>query len=127
MPAGKIRPGRPPQYDPSVCGVPAGGLRTPPRIYSFNPPPFRPPAGHPPSAAGGLPGLTVSRRDPPSLSRRHGLTEFTPPAARVVDLESKSGTRVNGPRVTTADLRTGDRVKAGATVLLVRLPAGEAD
>jgi serine/threonine-protein kinase len=83
--------------------------------------------GHTTFTIGRLPGLNVSLPDDPYLSRMHCLIEFNPPAARVVDLESKSGTRVNGTRVTKADLKTGDRVKAGATVLLIRLPAGAAD
>jgi hypothetical protein len=81
--------------------------------------------GHATFTIGRLPGLNVSLPADPYLSRLHCLIEFNPPAARVVDLNSKSGTRVNGVRVTAADLRTGDRVTAGLTVLRVRLPAGD--
>jgi serine/threonine-protein kinase len=79
--------------------------------------------GHSTFTIGRLPGLHVSLADDPYLSRLHCLIEFNPPAARLVDLESKSGTKVNGVRVARADLKTGDRVKAGGTTLLVRLPA----
>jgi serine/threonine-protein kinase len=79
--------------------------------------------GHSTFTLGRLPGLNVSLPDDPYLSRLHCLIEFNPPAARLVDLSSKSGTKVNGERVAQADLQTGDRVKAGGTTLLVRLPA----
>lgn len=79
--------------------------------------------GHTTFTIGRLAGLHVSLPKDPYLSRLHCLIEFNPPAARLVDLDSKSGTKVNGVRVTTHDLKTGDRVKAGGTTLLVRLPA----
>jgi serine/threonine-protein kinase len=81
--------------------------------------------GHATFTIGRLPGLSVSLPDDKYLSRLHCLIEFNPPAARVVDLNSKSGTRVNGVRVPRADLRTGDVVTAGVTALTVRLPAGD--
>jgi serine/threonine-protein kinase len=81
--------------------------------------------GHATFTIGRLPGLHVSLPADPYLSRLHCLIEFNPPAARVVDLDSKSGTKVNGTRVARAALKTGDWVKAGATVLLVRLPSDE--
>jgi len=78
--------------------------------------------GHSTFTIGRLAGLNVALPDDPYLSRLHCLIEFNPPTARLVDLESKSGTKVNGVRVGQVDLKTGDRVKAGATTLLVRLP-----
>ncbi|MBN9523277.1 protein kinase [bacterium] len=53
------------------------------------------------------------------LSRHHFLVEISPPQCRVVDLDSRNGTFVNGKRVTTADLIDGDVVKAGRTAFRV--------
>ena len=45
----------------------------------------------------------------------------------MTDLGSRGGTWVNGRRVDTADLLTGDVVKVGSTVLRVNRPAGRQD
>jgi hypothetical protein len=55
------------------------------------------------------------------FSRHHFLIEFNPPLCRLVDLRSRNRTYVNGQPVETADLRDGDTIKAGHTVLRVRL------
>ena len=54
--------------------------------------------GHSTFTIGRLAGLNVALPDDPYLSRLHCLIEFNPPTARLVDLESKSGTKVNGVR-----------------------------
>jgi serine/threonine-protein kinase len=55
------------------------------------------------------------------LSRRHFLLEINPPLCRLLDLESKSGTTVNGQKVSTADLNDGARIAAGGSTFLVRI------
>jgi serine/threonine-protein kinase len=55
------------------------------------------------------------------FSRLHFLVELNPPQCRLLDMGSHNGTFVNGARVAEADLRDGDRVKAGHTVLRVGL------
>ena len=76
--------------------------------------------------------------DDPTASRHHFLLEVNPPAARLRDLGSLNGTYVNGQkhggrdqRLTPqeaarspwpqVDLRDGDRIRVGATVLTVRI------
>ncbi len=58
------------------------------------------------------------------FSRHHCLLEITPPHCRLRDLGSTNGTYVNGLRVAEADLKSGDRIQGGETVLLVEV--GEA-
>jgi hypothetical protein len=57
----------------------------------------------------------------PYFSRVHFLVEINPPLCRLVDLNSRNGTLVNGKRVQRIDLRDGDRIQAGHTVMLVSL------
>src|SRR5438270_2114321 len=52
-----------------------------------------------------------------TLSRVHFLVEVNPPSCRLMDMASTNGVRVNGKKVHTADLRDGDRIQAGETVL----------
>src|SRR2546430_7217817 len=59
--------------------------------------------------------------DDPRLSRRHFLLEINPPLCRLLDLESRSGTTVNGQKVATADLADGDRIEAGGSAFQVRI------
>jgi serine/threonine-protein kinase len=59
--------------------------------------------------------------DDPHLSRRHFLLEINPPLCRLIDLESRSGTTVNGIKVETVDLKDGDRVEAGASAFRVQI------
>src|SRR5262245_59792050 len=59
------------------------------------------------------------------FSRHHFMVEVNPPACRLMDMASRNGTFVNGKRVTTVDLRDGDRVKGGHTVLTVALQPEE--
>jgi serine/threonine-protein kinase len=51
------------------------------------------------------------------VSRRHFLIEVIPPLCRIHDLRSRNGTFVNGVSVETADLKHGDEIKAGHTVM----------
>jgi serine/threonine-protein kinase len=55
------------------------------------------------------------------FSRMHFLVEINPPLVRVTDLGSRNGTRVNGVRVESADLRHGDRIRAGQSVIEVAI------
>jgi serine/threonine-protein kinase len=57
--------------------------------------------------------------DDPSMSRKQFLLEINPPMCRLHDLKSRTGTRVNGRKVESADLRHGDLIQAGQTVLRV--------
>lgn len=53
------------------------------------------------------------------FSRRHCILEIAPPQAFIRDLGSTNGTFVNGLRVDTAYLHSGDRIQGGETVLEV--------
>src|SRR5436309_2586307 len=72
------------------------------------------------------------------FSRAHFLVEVNPPQCRLLDMGSTNGTYVNDQKVSMADLRHGDRIRAGRTILRVAveplptpvpalpLPAGQA-
>src|SRR5262245_18410882 len=51
------------------------------------------------------------------FSRVHFMVEVNPPQCRLVDMGSHNGIYVNGVRVNTADLRSGDEIRAGHTIL----------
>ncbi len=53
-----------------------------------------------------------------SLSRIHFMVEVNPPQCRLTDLGSTNGTKVNGRKISAADLVDGDLIEAGQTVLL---------
>ena len=57
-----------------------------------------------------------------SLSRRHFELLFDGRVCRLIDLGSSNGTFVNGQRVQQTELRDGDRIEAGATLLRVEIP-----
>ncbi|HQX57158.1 MAG TPA: FHA domain-containing serine/threonine-protein kinase [Pyrinomonadaceae bacterium] len=61
------------------------------------------------------------------FSRHHCLIEIAPPQAFLRDLGSTNGTFVNGLRVETAYLRSGDRIQGGETVLEVEVSADPAE
>ena len=68
--------------------------------------------------------------DDPYFSRRHFLVEVNPPRCRLIDLNSRSGTLLNGVRVQTAEVADGDEIAAGHTVFKVSVivpAAHEAD
>jgi len=52
------------------------------------------------------------------VSRRHAEVRRTDDSYRIIDLGSANGTFVNGRTVVQADLRSGDRVQLGQTVML---------
>ena len=58
------------------------------------------------------------------FSRHHCLLEIAPPQAFLRDLGSTNGTYVNGMRVETAHLKSGDRIQGGETVLEVEVSSG---
>lgn len=60
------------------------------------------------------------------FSRHHCLIEIAPPQAFLRDLGSTNGTFVNGMRVETAHLKSGDRIQGGETVLEVEVSSGVA-
>ena len=55
------------------------------------------------------------------FSRVHFLIEVNPPLCRVVDLNSRNGTKVNGEAVLSAILDDGDLIQAGRSELQVRI------
>lgn len=55
------------------------------------------------------------------FSRHHFLIEVNPPRCRLLDLGSTNGTFVNGQKVAAADLRDGDQIEGGQTLLRVRI------
>jgi len=59
------------------------------------------------------------------FSRIHFLVEVNPPRCRLVDMNSRNGTFVNDERVQSRELRHGDRIKAGHTILQVNVPEDE--
>jgi eukaryotic-like serine/threonine-protein kinase len=65
--------------------------------------------------------------DDPYFSRRHFLFELQPPRCRVIDLNSRNGTFVNGVRIETAELQDGDEIKAGHTVFNISIPPPNPD
>lgn len=60
------------------------------------------------------------------VSRHHFLVEINPPRCRLIDLKSNNGTFVNGVRVSTAELKDGDEIRAGQAWLRVSIAADEA-
>ena len=57
--------------------------------------------------------------DDPYFSRTHLLVEVNPPLCRLTDLQSRNGTLVNGQKVQAVDLKHGDEIQGGKTVLRV--------
>jgi pSer/pThr/pTyr-binding forkhead associated (FHA) protein len=55
------------------------------------------------------------------FSRIHFMIEVNPPRCRLFDMGSTNGTLVNGQCVSMIDLRDGDLIKGGRTVLQVSL------
>jgi hypothetical protein len=65
---------------------------------------------------GRLPECTITLGDP-NVSRRHAEIRPSGAGYRLVDLGSTNGTLVNGERVHEHQLRDGDTITCGATVL----------
>src|SRR5204862_5119825 len=55
------------------------------------------------------------------FSRVHFLIEINPPRLRIMDMGSRNGTHVNGQKVDMTDLKDGDQIRAGHTVLRVQV------
>jgi eukaryotic-like serine/threonine-protein kinase len=60
--------------------------------------------------------------DDPYIAPRHFLIDVHLPRCRLIDLNTKSGTKVNGQKVPEKDLATGDELRAGQSVLRLTLP-----
>lgn len=63
----------------------------------------------------------------PFFSRLHFMIEVNPPACRLLDMKSTNGTLVNGKAVDSADLRHGDLIQAGDTILRVTIGSDAGD
>ena len=61
------------------------------------------------------------------FSRHHCILEIAPPQIFLRDLGSTNGTFVNGIRVETAHLKSGDRIQGGETVLEVEIRSDSYD
>jgi hypothetical protein len=90
-------------------------------VYSF--------AEHDTFLVGRAPSAHFSLPDDPYFSRMHFLVEVNPPRCRLLDLNSRNKTFVNGQAAETVELADGDEIRAGRTVLQVRIegpaaPAG---
>src|SRR5947209_10460408 len=59
------------------------------------------------------------------FSRIHFMVEVNPPQCRLMDMGSTNGTHVNGARVPMADLKDGDQIRAGRTILRVSVEGGD--
>jgi serine/threonine-protein kinase len=59
------------------------------------------------------------------FSRIHFLVEVNPPRCRLMDMNSRNGTHVNGRKVKAADLKDGDEIRGGRTVLRVAVQNDE--
>jgi serine/threonine-protein kinase len=55
------------------------------------------------------------------FSRIQFLVEVNPPHCRLIDMGSRNGTAVNGKKVDSADLKDGDQIRAGHTVMRLRV------
>ena len=77
-----------------------------------------PPAG-PPEPFGRAEDVQWRMINEPYLSRYQFRVEAAPQSFRLVDLGSKNGTWVSGSRVTQRELRDGDRIECGPTVIAV--------
>lgn len=63
------------------------------------------------------------------FSRVHFMVEVNPPQCRIIDMGSHNGTYINGTRLNYADLKNGDQIRAGHTVikLAVHLDGSDID
>src|SRR5437762_5293940 len=55
------------------------------------------------------------------FSRIHFMMEVNPPQCRLIDMGSHNGTFVNGEKVLAVDLKDTDQIRAGHTVLRVKV------
>ncbi|MCC6149123.1 MAG: FHA domain-containing protein [Planctomycetes bacterium] len=68
---------------------------------------------------GRQPGNDISLPDEKGASRKHLTIERTADGWKLIDQMSANGTEINGEKVNYAYLKEGDRIKIGATTLLV--------
>jgi eukaryotic-like serine/threonine-protein kinase len=61
------------------------------------------------------------------FSRIHFLVEANPPRCRLLDMNSRNGTYVNGQRVESCELHDGDKIQAGRTVIRVAVDDTDAN
>ncbi len=59
------------------------------------------------------------------FSRIHFMMEVNPPQCRLIDMGSHNGTFVNGQRVLSSDLKDGDEIRAGHTVIRLTVQASQ--
>ena len=59
------------------------------------------------------------------ISRTHFLLDVRPPQCIITDLDSRNGTYVNGRRINQIELKDGDKVKVGRSVIHVYIKADE--
>ena len=64
-------------------------------------------------------------KDDAYFSRNHFLIEVNPPLCRLLDMGSRNGTYVNALKVTSAELKDGDVIRGGQTVLTVSISKTE--
>src|SRR5436309_1206569 len=64
--------------------------------------------------------------DDPYISPHHFLLLVGAPRCRVIDLNSRTGTKVGGRKVEAAELSHGDEVRAGQTVFQLSVVAAPA-
>jgi serine/threonine protein kinase len=62
-----------------------------------------------------------------TFSRFHFMVEMNPPQCRLMDMASTNGTKLNGEKVTTTDLKDGDTIRAGQTVFAVSIEPEKPD
>ncbi len=55
------------------------------------------------------------------FSRIHFMMEVNPPECQLIDMGSHNGTYVNGEKILIADLKDGDQIRAGHTILRLRV------
>jgi serine/threonine-protein kinase len=60
------------------------------------------------------------------FSRNHFLVEANPPQCCLLDMNSRNGTYVNGERVDRCELREGDEIQAGRTIIRVTFDDSDA-
>jgi pSer/pThr/pTyr-binding forkhead associated (FHA) protein len=64
--------------------------------------------------------------DDSQMAPMHTAIEFEAGRFRICDLESGTGTRVNGSPVTTCELRHGDRIEIGSLVFQILIERKDA-
>jgi serine/threonine-protein kinase len=60
------------------------------------------------------------------ISRIHCMIELNPPHCRLIDVGSTNGTLVNGQKINIVNLKDGDIITVGKTVLLVSVTSSKA-